>query len=476
VTQQLAPPPAPIESLARFVRLFSLGATVVYVLVGIATTGAAAAPAVLGAGLLVGVAFHVFADVGNDVVDLPVDRGDPRRARGPLVRGVVSPPAASAVTIAQLPVLYATLHLARAPATAAYALTGAIVCLTAYDLVGKDLPVPFVADHVQGLGWALLVVTGAELAGGSTAGTVFAAAFVSVYVAMVNGVHGAVRDVGNDQASGASTTALRLGVRRTADGVLVLPVVIVSYTVAVVVVLAALLAGVVWWGLWSGSGWAPLVSAGVAVVLYLASIVTLVRAWAARGRLRAAMALGTWHLFLVPASLVAASLWPVGWWPAVLTVVAFVLPPVAFGWVTRGLDFDLPGWAAPTAVVRAPLRVRLGALWELARPGVPAAAAALTAIGAVLAGPRWPDVLLVALATAAIVTAANLQNDRCDEAADAVNRPDRPLPSGRITGNEVDRVVLGLAVVGVAIVVPLSVGAAAATAGLLAVALRRTRV
>jgi 4-hydroxybenzoate polyprenyltransferase len=471
VTQQLTPPPAPCESLARFVRLFSMGATVVYVLVGIATTALPPAPGLIGAGLVVGVAFHVFADVGNDVVDLPIDRGDPRRARGPLVRGAISPPAALAVALAQLPVMFATLHLGGAAPTATYALMGALVCLTAYDLVGKALPVPFVADHVQGLGWALLVVTGAELAGGSTVGTLLAAVFVSVYVAMVNGVHGAVRDVANDRASGASTTALRLGVRRTSAGGLVLPPAVVGYTVGVAIVLAGLLTGVVWWGLRVGTGWAPWATAGIAVVLHLASIVTLTRTWAARTRLRAVMALGTWHLFLVPASLVAASLWSLGWLPALVTVAAFVLPPVAFGWVTRGLAFDLPGQAESGAVARAAVRVRVAALWELARPGVPAAAATLAAIGAVLADAAgWPAVLLVALAGAAIVAAANLQNDRCDERADAVNRPDRPLPSGRITGNEVDRAVLGFAVIGVAALAPLGAGATAAGAALLAIA------
>lgn len=471
MTQQLAPPPGPFESLARFVRLFSLGATVVYVLVGIATTGISPPPGLVGAGLVVGVAFHVFVDVGNDVLDLPIDRGDPRRARGPLVRGAISPPAALAGALAQLPVMFATLHLGGAAPTATYALMGALVCLTAYDLVGKSLPIPFLADHVQGLGWALLLVTGAELAGGRTLGTLLAAAFVSVYVALVNGVHGAVRDVGNDQASGASTTAIRLGVRRTSDGALVLPPAVVGYTVGVTSVLAGLLTGVVWWGLRAGSGWAPWATAGMAVVLYLASIVTLIRAWAARTRLRAVMALGTWHLFLVPASLVAASLWPLSWSPALVTIAAFVLPPVAFGWVTRGLEFDLPGQAEPTAVARVAVRVRVAALWELARPGVPAAAATLAMIGAVLAdATRWPAMLLVALAGAAIVAAANLQNDRCDERADAINRPDRPLPSGRITGNEVDRTVLALATIGVAALAPLGAGATAVGASLLAIA------
>jgi 4-hydroxybenzoate polyprenyltransferase len=288
---------------------------------------------------------------------------------------------------------------------------------------------------------------------------------------MVNGVHGAVRDVGNDAASGVSTTAVRLGVQRRGDDVLVLPPALVGYTIGVAAVQAGLLAGVVWWGLRAGSGWAPRVTAGLAVGLHVASLVALVRAWAARGQLRAAMAHGTWHLFLAPASLVAAMLWPLGWWRALATVAAFVLPPMAFGWVTRGLDFDVPGQARSTAVARVPRQVRLAALWELARPGVPAAAAALTAIGALLAGAaRWSDVVLVALATAAIVAAANLQNDRCDERADTLNRPDRPLPSGRITGNEVDRVVLGLAVVGIAALAPLGAAAAAAGAALLAVA------
>lgn len=462
--------PTRTESVARLFRVFSLGATLVYVLIGIATGAAPPTPAVVVGGGLLGFAFHIFANVGNDLIDLPLDRGDPRRARGPLVRGVVTPQAALILVVAPLPMMFGLLRALQAPAEAARALAGALALIVFYNVAGKSLGIPVVADYAQGVGWALLVVTGAEVAGGATVGTLLAAAFVAVYVALINGIHGGIRDIANDTANRARTTAGSLGLQASPDGALDLPRALVVYTLAVTVVLASLFVGVVWWSLRTGSGPAPVAASGLAAGLHAASLVALARAWRARSRLRDAMAHGTWHLVLAPASLVAAILWRLPWWGAVITPVAFVAPPLVFGWVTRDLDFDLPGRADREALVRPPLRVRVAAVWEMTRPGVPASGAVLTVIGAILAGPRWPEAILAGVVAAGIVAAANVFNDRCDQQTDEINRPDRPLPSGRVSGNEVDRVVLATGVAGVAVAAAVSSSAAAAAGMLLVIA------
>jgi geranylgeranylglycerol-phosphate geranylgeranyltransferase len=122
---------------------------------------------------------------------------------------------------------------------------------------------------------------------------------------------------------------------------------------------------------------------------------------------------------------------------------------------------------APTTALRTHLR----AYWEMSRPGTPVVAMALTVTGATLGGPRYPAAILAMAAPACVVGAANLYNDRCDQATDVVNRPDRPLPAGTVGGNSVDRIVMGTAVVGVASTVPLGTAATAAAGMLLAVAL-----
>ncbi len=78
----------------RLVRLHFLVFTSQLVIFGLAaaTVHGAATPAwprLLGI-FAVGLAFHVFAYVFNDVIDLPVDRTQPRRAGDPLVKGEVS--------------------------------------------------------------------------------------------------------------------------------------------------------------------------------------------------------------------------------------------------------------------------------------------------------------------------------------------------------------------------------------------------
>jgi 4-hydroxybenzoate polyprenyltransferase len=435
------------ETLARLTRVFSLGASVVYLLAGTAT---ASAPPALAWPLVAGVLLHVWSHVSNDVMDLPLDLTDPRRAPDPLVRGTVGAATALLVALAALPPAFAV-----APPEATWPLVAAVVLVGAYNLGGKSARVPFVADLVQGAGTAALVVAGA--AGHATRATLAAAAFAMAYDAMVNGVHGAVRDVANDRARGATTTAVLLGAR-VDGGTVTVPRALAAYGAALHLACgAALLA------LPRG----PL-AAAVTAGLYAAATAMLVRA--RRAPLREAMAAGTWHLFLLPAALVAAVASRLPLVPAAVAVAAFALPPVAFGLAVRGTEFGLPSTvAASSPARRATARARLRAVVSLTRPGTPLAAAALTVAGAVLADARTWRVAPAAVAVALVVVAANVFNDRCDVAADRVNRPDRPLPSGVLTANDCDRLVLA-ASLGVLVFAAFA-GAVVATAALLVAAL-----
>ncbi|QZX98833.1 geranylgeranylglycerol-phosphate geranylgeranyltransferase [Halobaculum rubrum] len=77
----------------------------------------------------------------------------------------------------------------------------------------------------------------------------------------------------------------------------------------------------------------------------------------------------------------------------------------------------------------------IGGFLELARVGNAVAAGALTFVGSFVAGgldTLWA-VALAVIATAAATGAGNAVNDYFDRDIDAVNRPDRPIPSGRVS-------------------------------------------
>jgi 4-hydroxybenzoate polyprenyltransferase len=461
-----APALRPPEFVARFVRLFSLGATLLYPLVGVATGATRPTGASVIWALAAGLVFHVYADVGNDVMDLPVDRTDPRRATSPLVRGDVTPQTALAIALAMLPLLLATVALPAArPALGA--LVAAMVLIGLYDIWGKVVPIPVVSDVVQGSGWAALVVAGGAAGGGVTASTMAAAGAVVVYVVMVNGLHGAIRDAANDRRAGARTTALLLGADVVDGERILLPGVLVAWGAALHAGFGAALIGVM-----ATSGAAAsssgLLAAFAAAGLYGASTVVLVGAYRGRGALRKAMGAGTWHLFLLPASLLAASAAMMPWWMVTVAAAAFVLPPVAYGRTVRGHDFDAPATTLPeTPTARSPLAPRLAGLWEMIRPGTPLAAAVLVGVGGLLSGA--PAVRLVPLmgATAFAVAAGNVYNDRCDVAADRINRPDRPLVAGPTTGNDADKFVLGASLGAIALASTIGASSAIATSLLL---------
>lgn len=430
------------ESFARFVRLFSMGATVSYPLVGIGSSRYFGA-AVLGGCVAIGIAVHIHADVGNDVADLPLDATDPRRGRGPLVRGAVRPITALFVALGSLPVVYGLVAALDGNARSLAALSAALLLIALYNVAGKSIPIPAVADLVQGIGWSALVLFGAELAGGATTTTYLAMAYVTAYVAMVNGVHGAVRDLRNDRAHGMRTTALLLGAE-VDDGSIIVPTSLVLYAGLLQAGLCALLIAAIVVGAF------PLPGVIASIAVLAAATVLGFIAYQRRHDLREAMAMGTWHLALVPAALLALFASTMPSWATAVAIAAFVAPPLLYDRALHGLDFDLPSTiaAAPaTPVTPAPARVLL----MMTRPGTWLAAAGLTVIGALFGEVDWPAALVAPIAVALIVAAANVFNDRCDVAADRVNRPGRPLATGELAGVAADRFVLIAGVLAVAV-------------------------
>lgn len=250
----------------------------------------------------VGLAFHVYAYVLNDVVDLPIDRTEPRRAAFPLVTGRVSRAAALGVAVACVTIGLG-LALAFGPTGSVAVLAGAYGAMAVYDLWGKRTAFPVVTDLVQGLSWAALLWWGAETAGQPTAATAWLAGGTVVFILLANGVHGSLRDLANDVRCGARSTAIFFGARPHAGGGVVVNTGFTAYA-------AVLHAGVIFSVVAAVRTDPRPAAAAVALVALLAAAATVLayQAWAGRGDGWRMRRLGLLHLaFLLLLPLAAVS-------------------------------------------------------------------------------------------------------------------------------------------------------------------------
>lgn len=304
----------------RFTRIHFVGYSSLWPLLGAATADAAQPLAFwLGIAAL-GVAFHFFGGVLNDVVDLPVDRTQPARAADPLVRGTVTRAQALAFALGQLPIgLALVLGLGGGLAAAAW-LAAAFAAMAVYDLFGKRCAVPPLTDAAQGVAWLCLTLCGASLAGAAPSrATLAVAASGLVYTLLINGVHGGMRDLGNDFAAGARTTALWLGMRPGPRGEISVPARAAWFCGPLVAALLALAALAQPTG-GSGVAAAAAALAGAAVIVGMQRVLQPERAgWQAIFRL---------HLvgLLVPLLCIVLPQLPV---PLALGIAAFFLAPMA---------------------------------------------------------------------------------------------------------------------------------------------------
>ncbi len=308
--------------LYHFSRFSALGATAALPLLGAGSVAAHLAPRRATGLLAVATAFHLFAYLHNDVCDLDLDRTQPRRRHYPLVRGAVKPELALGLALGCVPLAFA-LHARlvaaddRSPARgdASMSLAAAFGALAIYNRWGKACPFPPFTDLVQALGWAALLRYGALATGRApTTLTRLLMVYEVLLILMVNGVHGALRDLENDAARGARTTALFLGARMEAGRLrLSWPLL-----VHIVTLQAALLALPLWYvATRSGKG------AGGVVALAAGTALTLARL--ARGG-QAGDGPGMAHLVLllsIPIALVAPRLAPL---PRLALLAAHLLP------------------------------------------------------------------------------------------------------------------------------------------------------
>jgi 4-hydroxybenzoate polyprenyltransferase len=197
--------------LDELVRLHSLAFVLPLLLIAARAAGAALDPQQTLLLLAIGFCFNAFGNMLNDVIDLEVDRREPQRVESPLVRGELAPRTALRLALVQLPVAGLLARMAGADRYTLVLLGGAFGLMAVYDLFGKRSPVPPATDLAQGLAGGLLVLFAGRLSGGSFDLAIVAPAAYCVCFIPVATLHGGLRDLTNDRACEARTSAIYLG-------------------------------------------------------------------------------------------------------------------------------------------------------------------------------------------------------------------------------------------------------------------------
>jgi 4-hydroxybenzoate polyprenyltransferase len=224
--------------LDRFVRLHYLGFAFLLVLLGSFSLGLQIRdPNVyppeytlllnrwqIGGLLAIALFYHVWGFVLNDVIDLPVDRTQVRRRNDPLVQGRIDRIYALALALLSVPSAFLVAFLLGVPLDAYLVLLVGMLLMALYNVRGKRLAVPIVTDLVQAAAWGCLAIFAAMAVEPSVAAqhpfspshwllTWAIAGYGAGFILLINGIHGGLRDLANDIACGARTTAILLGAR-----------------------------------------------------------------------------------------------------------------------------------------------------------------------------------------------------------------------------------------------------------------------
>lgn len=206
--------------VGRFVRLHYFGFSAVMILAGALTKRNPGTAFILGL-LIIAAAFHVFSYVLNDVIDLELDKTQPLRIGDPLVTGGISKETAIGVALSGVPLAFLlVLHVTHFRAYGAYAfyvLAAGMLLMTVYNVWGKRFRVPVITDGVQGIAWGSLAVVGgivsdeAEWRSNMQHFTLPVFAYGAFFLLLINGIHGGLRDLINDEAHDRWSTARLLG-------------------------------------------------------------------------------------------------------------------------------------------------------------------------------------------------------------------------------------------------------------------------
>jgi len=159
---------------------------------------------------------HAWGFSLNEIADLEVDRGNPDLSGKPLVSGKISKRAAWILSLGALALSFILFFLSAlnegcCPIVPVAFLLGATIFGTIYDLYGKKFPLSDV--FVAGWYGLLILASASTIEGwGPYPLAVWAAASMGfLHILFNNSVEGGLKDVDNDETSGAKTLAVVSG-------------------------------------------------------------------------------------------------------------------------------------------------------------------------------------------------------------------------------------------------------------------------
>lgn len=298
-----------LQDADRLVRFHAFGFLVIWPLLGAAAVSAWTPRIFIGIAAVT-LCFNTFGAILNDVVDLPVDRTNPLRARDPLVRGIINRRQALMIAVLQIP-LMATAHWAAGfpwwtLTFTAFGLAGMAV----YDLWSKTSRLPPAAEASQAAAGFMLVLYGATVTGRPLTGDVWPVALsAAAFILFVNAFHGGLRDIENDWRWDQRTTPIWLGCRAVEGGKVHITVAMSLYSA----ILQGLLIGLAIWVTASAGDefWTvPVVAAAaVNVILFMCEHTVRKPAWDVLLRVHVVSAAVPLMLAFAPRLGVAGSAW-----------------------------------------------------------------------------------------------------------------------------------------------------------------------
>lgn len=203
--------PGSFKLLDEFLRIYQIGFVAVWPLIGLASghtwSGGTAAGLVL-----ISASFNILGGVLNDICDLESDRLSATRHDRWLVTGAVSVTAAGWLVAAQIPIMLA-IHVTAGFDRGSLAwLAAAVLGQSVYDVFGKRMTAPPLAETGQGLAAACLVLYGATCTAASASPLAWPAALAGGAMLMLaNAFHGGLRDLDDDLDARVRTTPIWLG-------------------------------------------------------------------------------------------------------------------------------------------------------------------------------------------------------------------------------------------------------------------------
>lgn len=209
-----------LAALCNLVRLHTAQWEAVTFLFGLLLIGHPVFSATGALLVLLGVLINSYIFVLNDVADLPRDRHHPGRAASPLVAGTVSVDVAISLSVALPIVMWILIAIADWPARAEVAFASMVLLGAYVDVWQKTSPrvPPPVMDLLFGVTMAAPIPVVIWAVGSTITNTAWLVT-VGFFVLMVqlNSVAGNLKDLAEDERSGARTTAIVLG-STVADG------------------------------------------------------------------------------------------------------------------------------------------------------------------------------------------------------------------------------------------------------------------